>query len=1464
MSSDSFVHLHVHTEYSALDGAIKTRGLAERAAQFGMPAVAMTDHGNMFGAYDFYQQAVKHGVKPVIGIEAYVAPGSRHHKQPVFWARGEKDEDAEGGKDVAGGGAYTHMTMWAWNATGLRNLFALSSRASFEGQYRKPRMDRELIAEYASGIVASTGCPSGEVQTRLRLGQYREALQAASDWRDIFGSGNLVVELMDHGLDIEKQTRDGLLSIARELNLPVVASNDAHYLTPDDADAHDSLLAVGVGRNKHDEGRFSFAGSGYDIKSADEMRRVFAELPEACDNTVFLAERVEDYADVFAHRDRMPQYPYVPEGSTQASELRRQVEAGVRERYGSSPSQEVRDRVEFEVGLLQSQGFDAYFLVVADMVRFAREQGILVGPGRGSAAGSIVAYALGITELCPLEHGLLFERFLNPERVSPPDIDLDFDDTRRGEIIQYLVDTYGQEFTSQVNTYGMIKSKAALKDAARILEKPYALGEKLTKTLPADAGGEPPSLSAVVDESHERYAEAAPMRDLLESDPDAREVFDTARGLEGTIRNFGMHAAAVLLSSEPLMNVVPMHQRNGATLAGFDYPTCEDMGLVKMDVLGVRNLGIVDQCLRQVRGNRGVDVNRGDIPLDDEATFDLLSRGDTLGVFQMDSAGIRGLLKAMRPRRFSDVAAAIALYRPGPMAANAHMSYAERANGREEATPIHPELGDALSPILGDTYHLLVYQEQIMQVARDLAGYSLGQADILRKAMSKKKHDVLAEMQPGFVSGMQGRGFSKQAAEALWNVMMPFSAYAFNKCVTGDTRITRLGDNVKGWPQTVRNIANRIHGREDYDGIGCKYCYTGQPSTPRSRTCKTCQAWRNKWRAHGGMNAVGRVGDRILPVKITDVFRQGVKPVWKMTLADGRSITSTKTHRHLTQKGWRSLAELSIGDHVAVMAGGDWDSSARTETGGSRAWSRKHGFYVGMRSHGRNGPMLHGRSSEYKRNVALLERECAQCGQTEGSLEVAHLDSDPMNNSRENLAILCNSCHKKHDYANGTRSKRWTKGRRIKYSPVVSIEYVGEEMTYDVTVDSEDHSWVANDGIVTHNSHATGYGLLGYWTAYLKANYPAEFMAALLSSVDGDKDRMATYLADARRIGVRVLPPDVSESAAGFRAVDGDVRFGLSAVRNVGPAVVDGVVRTQRQGRFRSFEDFLDRVPKAVCSKKAVLSLIRAGAFDSTGATRASLEECHERAVEQRSQRKKKEDAGQMDLFASLEVDDQGDVSVQVDELLPEWPKLTRLAMERDMLGLYVSGHPLDDVASTLERHRDAPVGEALASHVDDGGTVTLAGMLSAVEHKVSKAGNPWVSATLEDLDASVSLVAFGQTASLHRDVLANDQVVRVRGRLQERDGNVSMIVNEVSQVEAAAPAGPVRIDLPARVSDDDVRRLVDICRDHEGQSRVEVTTVGNSVSASARRMLTGLYVQRSSAFAAEAKALLGVEAVNL
>jgi DNA polymerase-3 subunit alpha len=1156
----SFAHLHVHTEYSMLDGAARVADLVAEVARQEMPAIAMTDHGNVFGAFDFYKQAKKVGVKPIIGIEAYVAPESRFEKKRVKWAEGGED-------DVSGGGAYTHMTILAENNEGLSNLFRLSSLASLEGYYYKPRMDRELLTQYSKGLIATTGCPGGEIQTRLRMGAYKEAIAAASDYRDIFGANNFFLEIMDHGIDIESRVKADLLKLGKELGLPLLATNDLHYTFHEDARSHEALLCVQSGSTLADPKRFKFDNDEFYLKTPAQMRELFKEIPESCDNTLLIAERCN--VTLREGENLLPRFE-VPAGETEDSWLIKESERGLQGRMGARATAEHHARLKYELDVMIKMGFPGYFLVVADLVAHAKKVGIRVGPGRGSAAGSLVAYALGITGLDPLEHGLLFERFLNPERISMPDIDLDFDERRRSEMIRYATTKYGEDRVAQIITYGTIKSKQAIKDSTRVLGYPYAIGEKLTKALPPSVMGKDISLAGVFDPSNDRFGEAGEFRNLYESDPDSKTVVDTAMGLEGLKRQWGVHAAGVILSREPLLDVIPIHRReaDGSIITQFDMGACEATGLLKMDFLGLRNLSVLDDALLNIKANKGVDIVLEDLTLDDKKTFELLSRGDTLGVFQLDGGPMRALLRSMSPDSFQDISAVIALYRPGPMGENAHNNYADRKNKRKPVEPIHAELSEVLNEILGDTYGLIVYQEQVMAIAQKVAGFSLGRADLLRKAMGKKNKEILDKEYIPFEAGMKSNGFGNAAIKRLWDVLIPFSDYAFNR------------------------------------------------------------------------------------------------------------------------------------------------------------------------------------------------------------------------------------------------------------------------------------------------AHSAGYGVVSYWTAYLKANYPTEYMAALLTSVRDDKDKSALYLSECRRMGIQVLPPDVNESDAEYTPRGTDIRFGLAAIRNVGEGVVASIKSGRdSKGRYQSFGDFLAKVDAQVCNKKTIESLIKAGAFDSLGHTRKGLMAVYLEAIDSVIETKRAEAIGQFDLFGGESATSVSNVALDIPP--GEWEKAMLLSYEREMLGLYVSDHPLLGIEHVLRSGTDMSISELL----DDGGhhdqIVTIGGLITSVTRKVTRQGASWAVVTIEDLEGSIEALFFSNTYNQYALTLTEDRIVLVRGRVDKREDQVRFTALEMKNADVSAgPTGPLVITLPInQCTPPVVDRMKEILRSHPGKREVHLHLDENGMRTV---MKLETLITSSPSLSADLKSILG------
>ncbi|MEY2417648.1 MAG: polymerase subunit alpha [Actinomycetota bacterium] len=780
----SFTHLHLHSEYSMLDGAARVADVVRAAVADGMPAVGITDHGNMYGALDFYAACKKEGVNPVIGFEAYMAGESRFERPP---RRGRVDDtggDAEGGQKL-----YYHLTLLAENNAGYQNLMKLSSFAFLEGYYYQPRLDWELLERHHEGVIATSGCLGGVVLQALLQGDQRKATKLASRLQDIFGRDSFFIELQDHGMDEQQRTNPQLLEIAKEIQAPLLATNDSHYTNHSDATAHDALLCVQTNSTVDDPNRFRFSSDQHYFKTAAEMRYLFRELPEACDNSLWIAERAN--VDIEFDRAELPHFP-LPDGFTDDAEYLRHIAyEGARQRYGEVLAKEVTERLDYELRVIGEMGFSTYFLIVGDLIRHARERGIRVGPGRGSAAGCCVAYCLGITSLDPIRFDLLFERFLNPGRKQMPDIDMDFDERYRGEMIRYVADKYGRDRLAQIVTFSTIKARAAVRDAARVLGYPYVVGDKIAKAMPPLIMGRDTPLAACLEQltGHEDgFKMAGDLRIMYETDPDARKVIDVAKGLEGLRRQSGIHASAVVISREPLMEYCPVQRKPEAgvdpeeapIVTQFEGPQIEKLGLLKMDFLGLRNLTVIEQALDLIETNTGTRPDVDNIPLDDEDTLALLRTGDTIGVFQLEGGPMRSLVRALAPTSFDDVSALLALYRPGPMAANMHYDYADRKNGRKPIEYIHPEMEE----LLGDTYGLMIYQESMMRVAQRFAGYSLAEADNLRKAAGKKVRSIMAEEREKFETSCEKTGYGKKLGKQLFDIIEPFADYAFNKSHT--------------------------------------------------------------------------------------------------------------------------------------------------------------------------------------------------------------------------------------------------------------------------------------------------------------------------------------------------------------------------------------------------------------------------------------------------------------------------------------------------------------------------------------------------------------------------------------------------------------------------------------------------------------------------------------------------------
>jgi DNA polymerase-3 subunit alpha len=1138
----SFTHLHVHTEYSMLDGAARIGEVVGAAVADGQPAIGITDHGNMYGILDFYKECRAQGIKPVLGTEAYMADDSRHERPA---RRGRVDDsggDAEGGKKL-----YYHLTLLAESNTGYRNLIQLASRAFMEGYFYKPRVDWETLSDHAEGLIATTGCLGGHVLQSLLQGDVEGATAKAARLQDIFGRDNLFVELQDHGIPEQRTTNPQLLDLARRIGAPVLATNDSHYIRQGDAVAHDALLCVQTGSLMSDPDRLKFHGDQHYLKTAAEMRALFDEVPEACDNTLWVAERAD--VEIEFGKPQLPTFPLPGGFASDGDYLAHLTLEGARERWGDRLPQAVADRLAYELKVIDDMGFSSYFLIVWDLIAHARRAGIRVGPGRGSAAGCAVAYCLRITDLDPIRYGLLFERFLNPSRVSMPDIDMDFDSRYRDEMIRYAAERYGRDRVAQIVTFSTIKARAAVRDAARVLGHPYAVGDRVAKAMPPLIMGRDTPLYACL-EPHPKYEDgykmAGELRDMYEADPDTRQVIDVAKGLEGLRRQDGIHAAAVVITRDPLTEYLPIQRKpeNGQppdeapVVTQYEMHGVEELGLLKMDFLGLRNLDVITDTIRIIRDTRGVELDIDAVPLDDPETYELLARGDTIGVFQLEGGPMRALIRSLAPTCFEDVAALVALYRPGPMAANMHNDYADRKNGRKAVEYLHPDAEE----VLGDTWGLMIFQESVMRIAQRFAGYSLAEADNLRKAAGKKKRDIMAAERAKFVEGCARTGYGADLGNAWFDIIEPFADYAFPK------------------------------------------------------------------------------------------------------------------------------------------------------------------------------------------------------------------------------------------------------------------------------------------------AHAFGYGYVAYQTAFLKANYPAEYLAALLTSVKANLEKAAVYLAECRNMGIAVQVPDINRSSADFTPVVGtddagnpslSITFGLSAVRNVGEGLV-ALIESERSanGPFADFHDFCQRVDTSVLNKRTVESLVKAGAFDDVGHPRRGLLTVFEQIVDQTLARRRERDMGIMTLFGD---DGDGPGADFERTAIPdlEFDKRDRLAFEKEMLGLYVSDHPLLGAEAVLRRRCDATTDEV--EGIDDGAMKSIGGVVTGLQRKWTRKGDLMAVFTLEDLRSSIEVMVFPRTMTEHGHKLVDDAVVVVRGRVDKRDDAPKLIAQGVEVVEVGGgDAEPLRLRVPPQLlSPATVAHLKQILADHPGGAPV-------------------------------------------
>ena len=1160
----SFVHLHAHTEYSMLDGAAKIVDYLKKVKELNQPAAAITDHGNLYGAMEFVQKANDLGIKPIIGYEAYITPGSRFDRP-----------DRENNKRY-------HLTLLAENNIGYQNLVELVSKAYTEGYYYKPRIDYELLDQHHDGLIALSGCLGGELAQHLAPDgsveegntsnerSFEKALDIAKKYQSIFGKENYFIEIHNHGIKQQLDILDDLVEIAELIDAPLVAANDSHYVEENGAEAHDALLCVQTNRTLDDESRFRFDGSGYYVKSAEEMRKLFPEdkYPGACDNTLAIADRV-NYEFNFDN-SYLPDFPIEDKNVSPEELLKIKVYEGGESKYGTLTS-EIIERIDYELDVINSMGFASYFLIVGDLIEFSKKRNIRTGAGRGSAAGSIVSYCLGITGIEPLEYGLIFERFLNKGRKSLPDIDMDFDERYRNDVIQYAIEKYGQDRVAHIVTFATIKAKQAIRDAARVLGLPFSSGDRVAKLMPPMILGNTATISECLslDEentsgySKEFYSASEELRKQYKNDEEAKQIIDIALGLEGLRRQDGIHAAAIVISPDTITKFLPIQQKgsNAEIVTQYEMHTVEQLGLLKMDFLGLRNLSIVDRTLELI-GSESLDIDN--LKLDDEKTFKLFAEGKMTGVFQLESRVAQSTSRSLKPKRFEDIVALVALIRPGPLGAGMHNEFADRANNRKEIEYLHNDL----ESILNETYGVILYQEQVMQIAEKIAGFNLQEADNLRVAMGKKIPKVMEEQRKKFTDGAVSKNYSEQFAIELFDQIAYFAGYGFNK------------------------------------------------------------------------------------------------------------------------------------------------------------------------------------------------------------------------------------------------------------------------------------------------SHSVPYALLAYQTAYLKANYPAEYIAACLTAVKRDKDRTAIFLSEARDMGVKVSTPDINLSSSDFTVNDNEILFGLSAVRNVGDITADKIVlERESNGDFESIEDFLSRIDSRSLNKRGVEALIQGGGLDKFGLTRKGMFDSAIELIENAKELKANKENNQVSLF---ELEDSNSTTINIKNT--EWDKKELLEREREMLGFFVSEDPLEGYGEVLKSESSHSIIELQSLEDEEEINVTISGLISNVQKRVSRRGNPWIQFDIQDLTGSSGVLLFNKLVDKYNASIDGEIYLKVSGTYVGGSEN-TIRARDVEVIEPSKMIENLDIS-PLRISVDeeklDKKNLVllkELLEKFPGLSSVELEV--NSKSGSKLLELKEIKVKKTNQLKNEISTLL-------
>ncbi len=1355
MQHAEFVHLHVHSEYSLLDGAAQLEKLVKKAKDLKFPAIALTDHGNLFGGIDFYLAAQKAGIKPILGAELYVAPGGRKE-------RGSQDGGYEGAN---------HLTVLVRDLNGYRNLIKLVSKAYLEGFYYKPRVDRELLAQHADGLLVLSGCLNSEVSRALSVGDMAKATQTAGWYQEVFGRDHYFMEVQAHGLPEQIKVTAETLKIAKAIGAPVAGTNDSHYLEATHARAHEALLCIQTGSSLTDPNRWKFSTEEFYVKSAEEMAAVFAEIPEACTNTLAVAERCNLTLEF--GRFHLPKY-VVPETHTLETYLQEKTREGLRRRYGPNPGDAIEARLAHELSVIEKMGFAGYFLVVWDFIRYARDKGIAVGPGRGSSAGSLVAYCLEITNIDPMRYSLLFERFLNPERISMPDMDIDFADDRRDEVIRYVADKYGRDRVAHIITFGTMGAKAAIRDVGRVLGMTYADVDRIAKLVPAFP------LNITLDDA---YQKSPPLAEMVKSQANVSELWDIARALEGCTRHASVHASAVVISDEPLDEHIPLYKdpKRPELITGYAMGPIEKLGLLKMDFLGLRTLTVLANTKALIKQSRGLDIDFDTLALDDAKTYALLSDAKTFGVFQLESSGMREALRGLRPERLEDVIAMVSLYRPGPM--ELIPDFIQRKHGKVKTTYEHP----AMEKFTRETYGIMVYQEQIMQIASEMGGFTMGEADMLRRAMGKKDRDLMAQQRAKFVAGCAERTIDKKSAERVWELMEKFAGYGFNKCVVADTEVG-MADGTR----------KRITEIRDGDLVATK----------------------------DG------------PYRARAVRPSGTRRVGRLTLANGMVIRCTPDHPVFTQRGWVNAEDMSNVDFVAVrrqplVACGTVDVVPL-------ALCRE--------------PLRDAIAKAYP----SLKAGCRALGL---AYRLLFDESGKGDLRRDTVEYLADKLDAPALHALVPPSMGWSRPAAF------TVE--GIEPTFDIEVPGA-RSFIAN-GIAVHNSHAAAYALVAYQTAYFKANYPVEFMAALLTSEMGDTDKIVKYIDECRAMGLAVQPPDVSTSAVQFSVAGDTIRFGLAAIKNVGEAAMESILHTRAtDGSFKTLDDFCARVDLRLVNRRVIESLIKAGAFDSLGLPRPHLLAQTDAALEsgQRVQRDRAEGQGSFfdDLLPAAPA--RPAAGEPTGPIAEEWDADQRLAFEKEVLGFYISGHPLARYAAVVESMGITSTADLAAK--GHGAKVALFGHVAALKETATKSGNRMAFFTLEDMAGTVEVTVFPEPFKAAAPYLRARDPLVVRGRVDDGDKGRVILADDIRILDQSLANKPksgagepsaCRLRVPsAGDASATLAALKRVCDEHPGGVPVFVHVLLNGVEVVVRAR--GVSVDASAEFTAKVTALMGTPAM--